>query len=127
MGEQNIKSAIEKLTSSKLIKQIYPMLDSIEVLDLSDDKKNMTLKIVVDDEDMVADNMYDKEFDPHYLIDYHMNKILKYLGLKIPNISFDIYTTSGKYVYGFSKESGKWENYFPNEKGEKSIKHTFEH
>ena len=120
MGEQNIKSAIEKLTSSKLIKQIYPMLDSIEVLDLSDNKKDMTIKIVVNDEDMVYDNMYEKEFDPHYLVDFHMNKILKYLGLKIPDISFDVYTTSGKFVYGFSKETGEWWDYYPNETGERT-------
>ena len=75
---------------------------------------------VVNDEDMLADNMYDKEFDPHYLVDIHMNRILKYLGLKIPDISFDVYTTSGKYVYGFSKESGEWWDYYPNEKGERT-------
>ena len=121
MGNQNLKSVIQKLINSGLVKEIYPMVDSIQVMDLSNDKKTMKLKIIVNDEDIVADNMYDKEFDPHYLIDYHIHKLLKYLKLKIPNIPYDVYTTSGKYVYGFSDENGKWENYFPNEKGEKSI------
>jgi hypothetical protein len=121
MGNESLKLAIEKLINSKLIKKVYPMLDSIKVTDLNENKDTITLKIIVDDENMDANNMFDKEFDPHYLIDYHMNRILKYLGLKIPNTFFDIYTTSGKFIYGFSKESGKWENYFPNEKGEKSI------
>ena len=101
MEHEYLKPSIEKLLN-KFIPNTYPMVESIEVVDL--DKKSMQLNITLNDEDIHLDNMYDKEFDPHYLVDYHVKKLLKYFGLTIPYISWDVYNTNGDYLFGFNSE-----------------------
>ena len=104
MEREYLKSSIEKLLN-KFIPITYPMVESIEVVDL--DKNSMKLNITLNDEDIDEDNMYEKEFDPHYLADYHVKKMLKYFGLTIPYISWDVYNTKGDYLFGFNSKPGK--------------------
>ena len=103
MEHEFLKPSIEKLLN-KFIPITYPMVESIEVVDL--DKNSMKLNITLNDEDIDEDNMYEKEFDPHYLTDYHVKKMLKYFGLTIPYISWDVYNTKGDYLFGFDSKPG---------------------
>jgi hypothetical protein len=108
MSSENtfIVKALTKLMNSNLIKDVYPKLDSIEIKSLNLDKGSMSLNIVVDVPNMTYENMYDNEFDPHYLVEYHIKRLLPYVGVVIPEISWDVITTDGKYVAGFEKDNG---------------------
>ena len=104
MEHEYLKPSIEKLLN-KFIPNTYPMVESIEVVDL--DKNSMKLNITLNNNDIDEDNMYEKEFDPHYLADYHVKKMLKYFGLTFPFISWDVYNTNGDYLFGFNSKPGK--------------------
>ena len=93
-------SALEKLANSKLIRDIYPMIDEISVLY----RENVLwIRIDLNDSSITEQNMYEKGFDPHYLIDFHIRKLMKYLGIeKSTPIDFVVIDTEG---YEISKGS----------------------
>jgi hypothetical protein len=97
MDKNNLKGAIEKLLNSNIVIKNYPMVEFITV-----DRfyhNGMLIDIVVNDEDMTSDNMYDREFDPHWLVDTYIKDSLKYLGVNFDYVSFNVHTMSGKLVY----------------------------
>lgn len=106
-SEQYIINALHKLINSSLTKEIYPMLESIDITSLDLENKAMSLDIKVNTSDMNYDNMYDYDFDPHYLVDYHIKRLLPYIGVEIPYISWDVTTTDGNYVTGYETNNGK--------------------
>ena len=77
--EKYLDRPLTKFMNSKTIKDIYPMIDKIEVHNI--DFLGLILKIFVDDEEMEPSNMYEKGLDPYYLIDYHMAKVLPYFSI----------------------------------------------
>jgi hypothetical protein len=97
MDKSNLQAAIEKLLNSKIVIKNYPMVEFINIDEFHDD--GMLIDIVVNDEEMTADNMYYKEFDPHWLVDNYIKSALKYLGVKFKYVAFKVHTTSGKLVY----------------------------
>jgi len=106
-NNQYIINALHKLMNSSLTKEIYPMLESVDITSLDLEKKTMSLDIKVNTLDMDYDNMYDFDFDPHYLVDYHIKRLLPYIGVEIPYISWDVITTDGKYVTGYESSNGR--------------------
>ena len=78
-----INKPLTKWVNQSNIKEIYPMVEHIDVYEL-DDINYFILIIYVNDPEMDEDNMYDKEMDPHYLVDYHFKKFLPYIGIE-PN------------------------------------------
>jgi hypothetical protein len=106
-SSQHIISALHKLINSSLIKNVYPMLESIDITSLDLEKGMMSLDIVVNTPNMDFNNMYDYEFDPHYLVDYHIKHLLPYIGTEIPYISWDVTTTEGNYVAGYESNNGR--------------------
>lgn len=89
-------SALEKLANSKLITKIYPMIDEISVLYV---EGIIWIRINLKDPSITKENMYEKGFDPHYLIDYHIAKLMKYLGIerKTP-VDFVVYDAEGRII-----------------------------
>lgn len=73
-----INKSLSKFFNQSTIKDIYPMVDHIDVYELD---HHFILRIYVNDPEMDEDNMYDKELDPHYLVDYHFKKFLPYVGM----------------------------------------------
>lgn len=106
-SNEHIINALQKMVNSSLIKEVYPMIESIDVVSLDLDNGFMSLDIKVDSPDMTYNNMYDYDFDPHYLVDYHIKRLLPYIGVEIPYISWDVTTTDGKYVAGYESSNGK--------------------
>jgi hypothetical protein len=89
-------SALEKLANSKLITKIYPMIDEISVLYV---EGTIWIRINLKDPGITKENMYEKGFDPHYLIDYHIKKLMKYLGFeKYTPVDFVVYDAEGKII-----------------------------
>lgn len=100
-NNQYIVNALHKLLNSGIIKDIYPMVADIEISDFNLEDGTISLIIFVNTPDMTYNNMYDYDFDPFYLVDYHFKRLLPYVGVKLPYVSFDVYRTDGKYVAGY--------------------------
>jgi hypothetical protein len=127
MTDNILKNRITKLLNSGLIQKIYPMVKDIKVDSVDEDvlSSYMHLTMLVDD-DITYDNMYEKEFDPHYLVQYHVKNLLPYVSVKVDYIGWDVYTTDGKYVAGYDIVGGSVFNardryYRPDEGGNKSF------
>jgi predicted nucleic acid-binding protein len=69
----------EKLFNSDYIKKIYPMIDKIGDEDFPFYKLYLTVKL--NDPTITSDNMYDKEFDPHYLYEGNLKYLLQFLNI----------------------------------------------
>ena len=103
MEKNTIKDAYSKLINSDIIKKVYPMVDHIDIVEF---KKlpnlstiyDLSVNIFVDDIDMTIENMYDSNFDPHWLTDHYLKNIAKYLGLSIRIIRFNLYDTNGRLI-----------------------------
>ena len=77
---------LDKLLNSDLIKSVYPMVDHIKTRVLWDGDEeypfyDIAVKIYVNDEDMTTFNMFEKGLDPHYLIDFYMVDLLKFVNV----------------------------------------------
>ena len=87
------------------------MVDEIKITDINisgDSRDNfMDIEIIVDSPNMYYDTMYDEYFDPHYLVDYHIKRMLPYLSLEIPNISFTVNTKDGRFIHSYGTGRGK--------------------
>jgi len=103
-------TAFSKLINSDIIKNIYPMIDHIDIKNIEwveDGYKEtgflhrqkpgylINVDVVVDSPDMTHENMYDFDFDPHYLVDHHMESLSKYLGIDIMGINFTVHNLDG--------------------------------
>jgi len=71
---------LTKLFNSSYVKDVYPMIDRVEVFSV-DDMDSLIVRIFVDDPEINKDNMYRMGLDPHYLIDFHMSKFFPYLNV----------------------------------------------
>lgn len=101
-SDENYKiPALTKILNSSLITDVYPMVKEVNVNKIGNSKGSnyLSLTILVDDY-ITYDNMYQNEFDPHYMIGFHVEKILPYVSINVTNIEWDIYATSGRYVTG---------------------------
>lgn len=97
--------------NSSLIKSVYPMVDEIKIKDIQidGDKRDnyMNIDIIVDCPDMDYVNMYCKKFDPHWLVDNHIEKLLPFVSLKVPHISFTVHNKDGKLIYFYESRHKK--------------------
>jgi hypothetical protein len=103
MNERLVKG-FEKLINSDIIKNIYPMIDRVDVTNFRWQLGNkpgylIHLDIVVDSPDMTENDMYDFEFDPHYLVDKHIKDLSKYLNIDIYAIFFTVHNLEGTLIY----------------------------
>ena len=103
--KERLTKVFEKLINSDIIKNIYPMIDHIDVKDFTWNLNGansgylIRLDIVVDSPDMTEDNMYDFEFDPHYLVDKYIKDFSKYLSIDIYAIFFTVHNLEGNLIY----------------------------
>ncbi len=103
--EERLVKGFEKLINSDVIKNIYPMVDHINISNMSLSSKNgnpyyvMTLDIVVNDSLMTKDNMFDSDFDPHWMVDKYIADLSKYLSISIRNIFFTVHNLEGDLIY----------------------------
>lgn len=99
--EKYLDRTLTKLFDSNIIKSIYPMVNKIEVYRV-DDMDRLIVKIYVSDPEITKDNMYKMGLDPHYLIDFHMNKFFPYVGEpKDKKVGFVVVGPDDKVIDGF--------------------------
>ena len=101
------KDAYLKLINSDIIKKVYPMVDHIDIVEIKKLPQlsiyDLFVDIFVDDLDMTVENMYDSNFDPHWLTDHYLKNIAKYIGLSIRIIRFNLYDTNGRLIKTFNE------------------------
>lgn len=88
---------LEKLANSDSIKKIYPMVDHIEISQYG--SRRIGIDIFLNDGTITKENMYDKEFDPHYLVAYHLKNYYPYFGVENTMSNFIVYGPDGDIVY----------------------------
>ena len=99
---------LDKLLNSDLIKQVYPMIDNIKTRVLWDGDEELpfydiAVKIYVNDEDMTTFNMFEKGLDPHYLIDFYMVDLLKFVNVSrrdLNQVYIRVVGPNGESIYG---------------------------
>ena len=100
-SEHLLNKSLTKFLNNSGIKKIYPMIDNIEVYDV-DMIDRIILRIHVNDPEMTYDNMYQKGLDPHYLIDYHIDKFLPYFSIpRTKKIGFVVIGPDGKTIHNY--------------------------
>ena len=97
---------LEKIVNSSVIMGIYPMVDHIDIRYNSDLYNpigwgGLEVDIFVNDPTITKENMYDKEFDPHYLVDYHIKQYFPYFNINKPIMSFVVWDLDGNIIYSF--------------------------
>jgi hypothetical protein len=103
--DKRLVKGFEKLINSDVIKHIYPMIDHIDIKNFRWNPYGtkpgylLNLDIVVDSPDMTEDNMYDLDFDPHYLADKHIRDLSKYLSIDIFSIFFTVHNLEGDLIH----------------------------
>ena len=100
---------LEKLANSGIIKNIYPMVDHIKI-HVNEDKQfkhhnwapdTIDVDIFLNDPTITKENMYDREFDPHYLVEYHIKSYFPYFNLKNLVIDYIVWGPDGDIVYSW--------------------------
>lgn len=104
MIEQYQIDGLNKLVNSSVIKDIYPMVDRIDisqdgVFGMPDGKYyRLDIDIHLNNPDIDHNNMYDMGFDPHYLVDYHLRKYLPYFNIDKVIIDFIVWGPEGNVI-----------------------------
>lgn len=98
---------LSKMVNSEVIKNIYPDVDHIvvgvyknpfNVYSKNDDV--LEFEIYLNNPDIVDENsMYENNLDPHYMVDYYIKKLLRYVGFEdIEALSFVVYGVDGERI-----------------------------
>jgi hypothetical protein len=98
---------LNKLLNSDYIKNIYPMVDHIKTKVIWDGDEeypfyDIFLQIYVNDEDITKFNMFEKGLDPHYLIDFYMIDLLKFVNVSridLKQVYIKVIGPNGELIY----------------------------
>lgn len=104
MRSEDVKldKSLTKLLNTEIFKDIYPMIDNVEVYDI-DLINTLFLVIKVKDPEMTRDNMYQKGLDPHYLIDRHLVPLLPYFGVpRSKRIGFKVLGPENNFIHNYT-------------------------
>jgi hypothetical protein len=99
---------LEKLLNSDIIKNIYPVIDKIEVHNSDNPfeylENTLHLNIYLNNPEANKENLWDKfNFDEHYLVDHHVRNLLPYLSIdndktsirfRVYDANFDVIITN---------------------------------
>jgi hypothetical protein len=106
LSNQELK-ALNRITNSSLLKDIYPMVDSVDISYTGEGKIRGTqvykykVAVYLNDDSITTENMYDKKFDPFYLLFHYISgEFLYYLGIPQGNNQFyiEVYSPDGSLV-----------------------------
>ena len=102
---------LNKLINSDYIKNIYPMIDRIDTRIRWDGDEefpfyNIELNVHLNDPDITTFNMFEKGFDPHYLINEDMMFILRMAGINrntatIEQVYINVLSPNGEDIYKY--------------------------
>jgi hypothetical protein len=98
---------LEKLLNSDTITKTYPMVDHIDIR-MDEDfitprgNRRLDVDIFLNDPTITEKNMYDYDFDPHYLVEYHIKNYARYLGIENKYvINFIVWGPDGDIIHSW--------------------------
>jgi hypothetical protein len=98
---------LEKLLNSGVIQDIYPMVDNIH-LSIPEDTNpnyrginNLNIDIILNDPTFNEANMYMRELDPHYLVDYHIRNYMPYFNIDKVITNFIVWGPDGNIIHSY--------------------------
>jgi len=106
LSNQELKS-LNKIANSSLLKNIYPMVDSVDISYTGEGNIRGILvykykvAVYLNDDSITTENMYDKKFDPFFLLFHYIGgEFLYYLGIPQGNNQFyiEVYSPDGSIV-----------------------------
>ena len=59
------------------------------------------LNIFLNDPTITKENMYEKDFDPHYLVDYHIKRYLPYFNIDKVILKFIVWGPDGNIITSY--------------------------
>lgn len=98
---------LEKLINSSAIMDIYPMVDHITIKhnpELGGAYRGFSrfdINIYLNDPTFNEGNMYMREFDPHYLVEYHIKSYLPYFNIDKVSMNFNVWGPEGNMISSF--------------------------
>jgi hypothetical protein len=98
---------LEKLVNTGVIKDIYPMVDHIDISynrELQHKVFNLGMldvDIFLNDPTFNMSNMYMRDFDPHYLVEYHIKKYLPYFNIDKVIMNFQVKDLDGNVITSY--------------------------
>jgi len=102
MIKEHIIRAYSKLINSDIVKKIYTMIDHIDIVEIKDNIHfvgyNVYVHIYLNDPTIDQYNMYQKQFDPHYLCEHYLKKMSKYLGIDVIDVNFKVFDSNGELI-----------------------------
>lgn len=98
--------AIDKLVNSGIIHNIYPMIDTIDVVvnneNIAFGKLYPMIELIIklNDPEINFKNIWETDFDPYYLVDKYLRELLPYIGINNNTtlVSFKAYSPNGELV-----------------------------
>jgi len=101
---------LEKISNSGIIKDIYPMVDHIEIRyedtgasGFGVDLDRIDIDIFLNDSSITSKNMYDMELDPHYLVDAYMRPYFPYFNIDKVIVDFIVWSPDGEIIYSWNR------------------------
>ena len=101
---------LEKLANSGIIKQIYPMVDHIEIKyedtgasGFGIDFDRIDVDIFLNDPNITSENMYDMELDPHYLVEKYLKEYFPYFDIDKAIIDFIVWSPDGEIIHSWNR------------------------
>ena len=96
---------LEKLANSGIIKNIYPMVDHVEIRNgnIVTQRGNtlLNIDIFLNDESITSENMYERELDPHYLIEKHLKQYFPYFDIDKIVTDFIVWGPDGSIIHSW--------------------------
>jgi hypothetical protein len=104
--DDKLISAFSKIINSDLLKSVYPMVDHIDIVSLEKNPffqgYDMYINIYLNNPKINKFNMYKHNFDPHYLVDNHIQNLSKYMGIKLRSVRFQVHSVDGEILVDWS-------------------------
>ena len=106
LSGQELKS-LNKLVNSSVLRRIYPMVDRVDISYTGDGTirgiqvYKYKVAVYLNDDSITTENMYDKKFDPFFLLFHYISgEFLYYLGIPQGNNQFyiEVYSPDGSLV-----------------------------
>jgi len=100
------KKILDLLMNAQPLKKNYPMVDRFETEvewdgDVELPSYEITVNIYLNDPEITHKNMYQKGFDPHWLVFRHLEKLLEKIGFdrrEIDQVYTKVYDVNGELI-----------------------------
>lgn len=101
--DQSYHKGLSKLLSSDAVLKTHPMIEKVDVY-VFDEVQMIYFRVLLNDNSITKKNMYEKGYDPHYLVDKYFYQLMKYFDIP-QNFRYQIITVSpsGENIHDYTQ------------------------